>query len=72
MENNILPDELLDLVSGGRTLPDNWEQIADQLAPSYKKQYPNVTYEEACRMIKVYFPDKDDQKLIFEYIKKYF
>ena len=69
---NQIKDDDLSKVAGGRTLPDGWEKTADMFAPSYRKQYPDVTYAEACDMVKVYFSDSEDQELIFEYMKKYF
>ncbi len=71
MEDKKIPDELLQQISGG-TLPDNWQQLADMYASMYLKMYKGVTYEKACEMLKSYFPDPEDQKLLFEYIKKYF
>ena len=73
MENKIeVPMELLELAAGGRTLPDNWEEIADSLAPQYQKMYKDITYEQACMMVKQLLPDPEDQELLFEYLKKYF
>ena len=66
-------DEELNKVIGGRTLPKNWEKIADMMAPEYVKKYKGkINYAEACEMAKQYFPDLEDQALIFEYLKKYF
>jgi len=66
-----LPDEFLNLVSGG-TLPEGWEEIADQMAPAYLAQYPNITFEEASAMLKQYVTDPDDFAAIQNYMKKYF
>ena len=66
-----LPDEFLDAVSGG-VLPEGWEKMADEMAPSLRAQYPDVTYEEACAMIAAYVSDPADQEAIKEYMRKYF
>lgn len=71
MNKNMLPDELMNLVSGG-VLPENWEQIADSLAGSFKMMYPNATYEEALEILKTYCTDPEDYQKIAEYMKKYF
>ena len=63
--------EELEVVSGG-VLPEGWEKMIDQFAPMYIKQYKNVTYDEACKLIAEQLTDKDDQALVFEYIKKFF
>ena len=70
-KENMIKDEELELISGG-VLPEGWEKIVDQYAPLYIKQYKNVTYDEACNLIAKQLTDKDDQALIFEYIKKFF
>lgn len=72
-EKKILNDNELASISGGRTLPEGWEKIADMLAPSYIKQYQGkVDYAGACELVKSYLNDPEDQELIFEYMKKYF
>ena len=68
----ILKDDDLNKVTGGRTLPEGWEKIADMWAPAYMKQYPDVTYAEACDIVRENCSDPEDQELIFEYMKKYF
>ena len=60
-----ISDDNLDKVTGG-SLPDGWENIADMIAPSYLKQYPNITWEEA------YVSDPSDYEVIKNYMKKYF
>ena len=70
-DNKKIPDELLDLVSGG-TLPNGWENIADMMVPTYKKMYPNITFNEAMEMVKQYFTDENDIALIRGYLSKYF
>lgn len=65
-------DNELNKVSGGRTLPENWEKIADKLAPGLLKQYKGITYDAACELVKTYLPDPEDQALVYDYMKKYF
>ena len=71
MSNKKLPDEFLNAISGG-TLPTGWEQMADQMAPSLREQYPDITYDEACTMLASYISDPADQELIKDYMKKFF
>ena len=66
-----LPDEMLNSVSGGK-LPLGWQKIADSMAPGLMKQYPGITYEEACELLKQYITDPEDIAAISEYMKKYF
>lgn len=66
-----LSPEFLDRVAGG-VLPEGWEQMAEQMAPMLKMQYPNATYEEACEILKSYVSDPDDYATLCEYIKIYF
>jgi hypothetical protein len=66
-----LSPELLDGVAGG-VLPEGWEDMAAQMAPMLKAQYPNATYEEACQMLRAYVDDEEDYKILCEYIKIYF
>ena len=70
-KNNYISDDVLEKISGG-VLPQGWEKIVDMYAPSYLKQYEGITYEKACELIATYITDEEDQKLVFEYIKKYF
>ena len=67
-----LDDLALSKISGGRTLPKDWEKIADLYAPSLLKQYKGYTYEQACAKLREYFKDEEDLALLYEYIKKYF
>ena len=62
----------LDSVSGGSELPDNWEQLAEKLAPMYLKKYAGKTFEEACDIVRTFLKDPEDQEKIINYIKKYF
>lgn len=64
--------DLLDSVSGGSELPDNWEQLAEKLAPMYLKKYADKTFEEACDIVRTFLKDPEDQEKIINYIKKYF
>ncbi len=66
-----ISDDNLDKVTGG-SLPNGWENIADMIAPSYLKQYPNITWEEACEILKTYVSDPSDYEAIKNYMKKYF
>jgi hypothetical protein len=66
-----LSPEALDGVAGG-VLPEGWEEMAAQMAPMLKAQYPNATYEEACEMLKSYVDDPDDYATLCDYIKIYF
>ena len=70
-EKHELGLEALDKIVGG-VLPEGWEKTADMLAPSFKKQYPDATYEEACEILKGYITDPDDYAQVAEYMKKYF
>ena len=75
-KNNALSDELLKDISGG-VLPKGWQQVADNLAPGFIKQYPDITYEQACLMIDTQLVGKygvvaEDGVLVKEYLKKYF
>lgn len=67
----MIKDEELEAISGG-VLPEGWQELVDKLAPVYMKQYKNATYDMACKLIAEQLTDKDDQALIFEYIKKFF
>ena len=71
MKKIVLSDEIMNQISGG-ALPEGWEQMADQMAPSMKAQYPDMTYEEACAMLSQFFTDPADIAAISEYMKKYF
>lgn len=62
----------LDSVSGGSELPDNWEQLAEVLAPMYLKKYAGKTFEEACDVVRSFLKDPEDQEKIINYMKKYF
>ena len=62
----------LDSISGGSELPDNWEQLAEKLAPMYLKKYEGKTFEEACDIVRTFLKDPEDQEKIINYIKKYF
>ena len=75
-KNYALADDLLKEISGG-VLPKGWQQIADYLAPGYIKQYPNITYDEAClkidtELVGQYGVVAEDGVLVKEYLKKYF
>ena len=74
MDNkNILKDELLENISGGK-LPKNWKLLIDQFAPTYLKQYEGISYEDACALIVTMYPFENDQDKndVLEYIKKFF
>lgn len=62
----------LEKVSGGRTLPEDWEKIAEQLKPMLLKTYGNLTYEQACAEVDKNYPDEDDRMIIKEYIKQFY
>ena len=64
--------DALDSVSGGSELPDDWEQLAEKLAPMYLKKYAGKTFEEACDIVRTFLKDPEDQEKIINYIKKYF
>lgn len=70
-DNKQLPDELLDMVSGG-TLPAGWEKLADLLLPKYRAMYPNVTFDEAMDLVRQNFTDENDIKAIEGYLSKLF
>ena len=75
-KNNALLDEMLEDVSGGK-LPVGWKSIADNMAPVFIKQYPDITYDQAClridnELVGNYGVNADDGVLVKEYLKKYF
>ena len=71
-KNSALKDSILSAVSVG-TLPKGWEKLADTMYPKLKKQYGDVSYEEALDILAGYISKDDpDYQLIAEYMKKYF
>lgn len=75
-KNNTVADDLLKEISGG-VLPKGWQGLADYLAPGFIKQYPNITYDEAClkidtELVGQYGVVAEDGVLVKEYLKKYF
>ena len=72
MKKNI-SDDLLSQVSGGESvLPENWEALARQLVPLYKKKYKNITFDQACDLVRQTFADPTDQELVIEFLRQYF
>ena len=69
---NKLPDELLELAKGGSDLPENWEELADKLAPMYKSMYKDVNFNQAVTLVKQFLKDPADQEKVIDYLKKYF
>lgn len=67
-----LDDSDLNKISGGRTLPDNWEDIAKKIEPFYLKMYGKLTYEQACKKLEEYFSDEEDLAILRDYIKKFY
>lgn len=73
MSNYKIPEDILDQIYGGASiLPENWEEEALKLVPTYKKMYPNATFEQACTLIRQYIKDPEDQAKIIEFAKQFF
>ncbi|MBO7677573.1 MAG: hypothetical protein J6S49_08670 [Erysipelotrichaceae bacterium] len=72
MDLKALDDALLKDVNGGRTLPENWEELAKPYIPFLLKQYGKLTYAQACAKLREFFSDEDDLKILEEYIKQYY
>ncbi|MBQ3295761.1 MAG: hypothetical protein IJH00_04725 [Erysipelotrichaceae bacterium] len=62
----------LEKVIGGMALPKNWQILAKVYEKEILASFGHLTYEEACTVIRGYFPAEEDQKILFEYIKQYY
>ncbi len=60
----------LEKVIGGMALPKNWKVLAKMYEKVILEKFGDLTYEQACDVVREYFPDEADQRVLFEYIKE--